>query len=138
MRWNFAEVIMNAKSFLKIWLLCIDFEKFTSINLGDETLVERSKCCDCSLGKFIGVNFSKLTHKTKFSGWLFIHYHIINCIIIVKCCICSQSHVYSWTYKCIWNQLCSIVNKSSEYFQNYILFITNRCLAMQLPSSVCT
>ena len=31
--WNFTEVTMKAKSFLKIWLLSVNFEEFASMNL---------------------------------------------------------------------------------------------------------
>ena len=33
LRWYFAKIMMNSKSSLKTWLLCVNFEKFNSIYL---------------------------------------------------------------------------------------------------------
>ena len=52
---------MQTKSILKIWLLAINFEKFTSINLwGGPITTHQMLECDWSPHKFIEVNFPKL------------------------------------------------------------------------------
>ena len=50
------------KSFLKIWLLSVNFEKFTSIHLwSNQSQLGVWRACDWLLHSFIEVNFSKLT-----------------------------------------------------------------------------
>ena len=64
---------LQTNSFLKIWLLCVNFEKFTSINL--PYIEKRWAPLD---GRFIGVNFSKLTHNNQIFRNDFVcnHYHL--------------------------------------------------------------
>ena len=61
---------LQTKSFLKIWLLCANFEKFASINLPSSWALPD--------GRFIGANFSKLTHNNQIFRNNFVcdHYHI--------------------------------------------------------------
>ena len=52
---------MQSKTVLKIRLLSVNFDKYTSINYMDgQITVEHLKCCDWAVHKFIEVNFSKL------------------------------------------------------------------------------
>ena len=55
---------MQTKSFLKIWLLSVDFEKFTSLKLSMDGPITALQTLDCdwSLDNFTKVNLSKLTH----------------------------------------------------------------------------
>ena len=71
------------QSFLKIWLLCVNFEKFTIINLvrnqSQSSIFHR---CDWSLDKFIEVNFSKLTNNIEFFR---------NYFVCIRCHLCKIS-----------------------------------------------
>ena len=77
---------MQSKSFLKIWLLSVKFDKFTYKLMDGPITVERLKCCDWSVHKLIEVNFSKLTDSNQFFtiDFVSIHYHLceISCQII--------------------------------------------------------
>ena len=53
---------LQTNSFLKIWLLCVNFEKFASKPTNEPTIDKRWALLD---GRFIGVNFSKLTHNNQ-------------------------------------------------------------------------
>ena len=54
---------MLTKSILKIWLLAVNFEKFTSMDLGGPITALHTLVCDWSVHNFIEVNFSKLKDK---------------------------------------------------------------------------
>ena len=67
---------LQTNSFLKIWLLCINFEKFAYTKPTNEPTIEkRWALLD---GRFIGVNFSKLTHNDQIFRNEFVcnHYHL--------------------------------------------------------------
>ena len=51
-------------SFLKIWLFCVNFEKFTPINLPSSGAQPRPALLEY-IGRFVEANFSKLTHKNQ-------------------------------------------------------------------------
>ena len=104
---------MPTKSILKIWLLPVNFEKFTSINLWTDKsqhfkrstvigpsreihlykLIEGTNTalqtldCEWSVHKFIEVNFSKLTDNNQIFRNVFdcIHYHICKIFQIIQC-----------------------------------------------------
>ena len=63
---------MQSNSFLKIWLLCFNFEKFASINLPVNLR------CALLDGRFTVVNFSKLTHNNQIfrNDLVCNHYHL--------------------------------------------------------------
>ena len=77
---------MLTKSILKIWwLLSVNFEKFTSINLWTSRNFKR-----WTVYEFIKVNFSKLTNNNQIfrNDFDYIHYHL--------CKILSQ--IIEWTF----------------------------------------
>ena len=67
---------MLTKSILKIWLLSVNFEKFTSICLWMATALQTFD--SPSVHKFIEVNFSKLTDNNQIfrNDFDCIHYHL--------------------------------------------------------------
>ena len=75
---------MLRKSMLKILLMSVNFEKFTSVNLWlteDRAFcfrIERLKCCVWYPHKFIEVNFSKLRDSHQIFGidFVSIYYHL--------------------------------------------------------------
>ena len=69
---------MLTKSILKIWLLLVNFEKFTSINLWTDQSQRSNLDCDLSVHKFIEINFSKLTDDNQIfrNDFHCIHYHL--------------------------------------------------------------
>ena len=78
---------MKSKSFLKIWLLSVDFEKFTSMDLWtDQSQSSVGRAVIGPQHKFIEVNFSKLTDCNQIFriDIASIHYHLgeISCQII--------------------------------------------------------
>ena len=80
---------MQTKSFLKILLLSLNFEKFNSINLASDQSQQfkRSTMIGPSIfNKFIEVNISKLTHSKRFFGIDFVCINYHHCkIYIIEC-----------------------------------------------------
>ena len=74
LRWNFTEVIIKTtKTFLKIWLLSVNFQKFTSIDQWSNQSQPFKHAT--VIGCCIEVNFWKLTHmQPNFQEclWLFL------------------------------------------------------------------
>ena len=68
---------MLTKSIVKIWLLSVNFEKFTSINLWTDQSqhFKRSTVIGPSVHKFIEVNFSKLTDSNQIFRIDFVSIH---------------------------------------------------------------
>ena len=71
---------MITKSVLKIWLLSVNFEKFTSINLWTDQSQTALQTLDryWSVHKFTEVNFSMLTDNNQIfkNDFDCIHYHL--------------------------------------------------------------
>ena len=96
---------MQSKPFLKIWLLSLNFENFTSINLWTDqsqssVWSERLKCCDWSVHKFIEMNLSKLKYINQMFriDFVSIHFHLgeISCKIIECKFFWSIWALYNW------------------------------------------
>ena len=78
LRQYFTDVVMNAIRVIpENLVVVVNFEKFYKLMHGPIT-VERLKCCDWSVHKFIEVNFSKLTDSNQIFriDFVSIHYTI--------------------------------------------------------------
>ena len=69
---------MQLKSFVKFWLLIVSWLwKIHLYKLMEAPIkVERLKCCDWSVHKFIEVNFSKLTDSNQIVRIDFVSIHM--------------------------------------------------------------
>ena len=89
---------MQIRSFLKIWLLSFNFEKFDSIIV---KCIQSQRCktldCDWSPATLIEVNFSN--NQIFRNYFVFIYYHLCKISAqIIKSVIFAPYNILEWTY----------------------------------------
>ena len=99
-RWSWRQT----KSLLKIWLLSVNFEKFTSINLWSN-----QSQSGVWKGKLVEVNFSKLMDRNQifWNDFVCLYYHF--CKISTQINECNFFYPYDFLQWTLYNPIYSMV-----------------------------
>ena len=136
---------MQSKPFLIFFLLSVNYEKFTYKLMDGPITVERLKCCDWSVHKFIEVNFSKITDSNQIFriDLASIHYHpceiacqIIECKVFWRIWTASNTwirrtknsatytHIPRYTWK---NHKMALLQVLLHHIKNNLSRISRQC-----------
>ena len=100
---------MKTKSFLKVWLLCVNFENFTSINEDRDQSQSSARIegCDWPRSSFIELNFSKLTNGNQIirNYFVCILYNLCKMLSPIIECMFFIRDFLPWTF---YNNNCAL------------------------------